>query len=180
MSPSAPRPPDEKRLTKARRRGTCPVGWGAGSDPIRWKSLVKQSAAIKVNKNNLDDLRTDHLVRFVERSPAGQMRDAVSELLDLIEAEAVEPLGTAGKAVAAEDIAERLETKVERIRRSGDDPEGLELVEDAVAHLRAYEDEVVAPWAFEDGDGIRWFVLATKEAEVVACYTSRPFVESET
>lgn len=134
--------------------------------------------AMKIHST--DDLKLDHLARFVEQSPAGQMRDAVSELVDMLEADTVEPLGAAGKAVPAEDLAERLETKVERLRRGGDEPEGLELLEDAVAHLRAYEDEIVAPWAFEDGDGIRWFVLATKTAEVVACYTSRPFIESET
>jgi hypothetical protein len=63
------------------------------------------------------------------------------------------------------------------VRRRDEPPEGLDVIEDAVAHLRAHDD-VVAPFTFEDGEGIRWFVLASGE-EVVACYTSEPFIESD-
>ncbi|MCC7380662.1 MAG: hypothetical protein IT384_02470 [Deltaproteobacteria bacterium] len=119
------------------------------------------------------------LSRFIERSSSQHMPEAAAELLDLLENDAVEAVVSPGRPIPAEELAERLETKVTKLRRRSDDtPEGLDLIEDAVAHLRAHEDEMVAPWTFEDGEGIRWFVLA-QEDEVVACYTSRPFVEAD-
>jgi hypothetical protein len=101
-------------------------------------------------------------------------------LLELIEADAVEALGAPGKSVPAEEVAERLDFRVEKLRRrsSDDDPEGIALIEDAVAHLRAHEDTLVSPCTFEDSEGIRWFVLSIGD-EIVACYTSRPFVEAD-
>src|SRR5262245_24381813 len=116
------------------------------------------------------------LSRFLESAPPGTMHEVASSLLELIEADAVEPLGL-GRPVASEEIAERLETRLERVRRRDEQPEGLDVIEDAVAHLRAYDD-LVAPMTFEDGEGIRWFVFASGE-DVVACYTSAPFVEAD-
>jgi hypothetical protein len=119
------------------------------------------------------------LNRFIEHSSSEYMPEAAAQLLEMIEADAVEPLGGPGKAIAAEELADRLENRVSRLRRRGEDEvEGLDLIEDAVAHLRAHEDTLVAPWAFEDSEGVRWFVLA-HEDEVVACYTSKPFVEAD-
>lgn len=121
---------------------------------------------------------SNSLSKFIEKSSSEYMPDAASQLLELMEADEVEPLGE-GKAVPAEELAERLESRVSRLRRRSDDaPEGLDLIEDAVAHLRAHEDAMVAPWAFEDSEGVRWFVLA-REDEVVACYTSKPFIEAD-
>jgi hypothetical protein len=117
------------------------------------------------------------LSRYVEKTPAGTMSEVASSLLELLEADAVEVVGTPGRPVPAEDVAERLETRLEKVRRRDDPPEGLDMIEDAVAHLRAYDD-IVAPFTFEDGDGVRWFVLAAND-DVVACYTSAPFMEAD-
>ncbi len=124
---------------------------------------------------------TDGLHRFIEHSSSDLMLDLASELLDLLESDAVEPLSSPGRALRCEEVAERLEQRVDRIRRKREDGiDGLDAIEDAVAHLRARESELVAPWTFEDGEGIRWFVLHNEDDdEVVACYTSRPFVEAE-
>lgn len=105
------------------------------------------------------------------------MAEVASSLLELLEADAVEVVGSPGKPVPAEDVAERLETRLEKVRRRDDPPEGLDVIEDAVAHLRAHDD-TVAPFTFEDGDGVRWFVLASND-DVVACYTSAPFMEAD-
>jgi len=122
---------------------------------------------------------SDCLSKFIERSGSDFMPDAASELLDLIESDAVEPLRSPGRSIRAEDVAERLEQRVDRIRRRGEDEiDGLDLIDDAVAHLRAREADMVDPWTFEDGEGIRWFVLANQE-DVIACYTSRPFIEAD-
>jgi hypothetical protein len=120
------------------------------------------------------------LSRFIESSSADYMPQAATELLELLEADAAEALGPPGKPVPAEEVAERLEIRVEKLRRRAGDPdeEGLLLIEDAVAHLRAQEDTPVSPYTLEDSEGIRWFVLAVGD-EVVACYTSRPFVEAD-
>lgn len=122
---------------------------------------------------------SDCLNRFIERSASDYMPDAASELLDLIESDAVEPLGNPGRSLRAEDVAERLEQRIDRIRRRGEDGiSGLDLIDDAVAHLRAREADMVDPWKFEDGEGIRWFVLAN-QGDVIACYNSRPFIEAD-
>ena len=122
---------------------------------------------------------SEGLARFIESSTSDSMPEAASELLDLMESDAVEPLTAPGRPVPAEEVAERLEQRVDRIRRRHDEGvDGLELVEDAVAHLRARELDMVAPWTFEDSDGVRWFVLAS-EGDVVACYTSRPFLAAD-
>jgi hypothetical protein len=118
------------------------------------------------------------LGRFIESSGSEYMPEAAATLLELIEADAVEPLNQPGSPIAAEEMADRLETRLERMRRRAHEPEGLDLIEDAVAHLRAHESDIVSPWTFEDGDGIRWFVLSLGD-EVVACYTSAPFVETD-
>jgi hypothetical protein len=116
------------------------------------------------------------LSQFVESSDSG-MGEIASSLLELLEADAVEVIGSPGKPIAAEEVADRLETRLEKVRRRDDPPEGLEVIEDAVAHLRAHDD-VVAPFTFEDGEGVRWFVLASGN-DVVACYTSAPFIEAD-
>lgn len=107
------------------------------------------------------------------------MPEAASRLLELLDADEVEPLDQPGAAIQAEDLAERLETRVDKVRRRSEVlPEGIDLIEDAIAHLRAADGETVHPWTFEDGEGIRWFVLANDD-EVIACYTSEPFVEAD-
>lgn len=123
----------------------------------------------------------DSLARFIEDSAADHMPDAASELLELIEADEVEPIAQPGDAVLAEEIAERLEQRLEKLRRRSDKlPKGVALIEDAIAHLRANDGVEVEPWSFEDSDGVRWFVLATSDDEdVIACYTSAPFVEAD-
>jgi len=119
----------------------------------------------------------DSLSRFIENSTADHMPDAATRLVELLEADEVEPLKSPGKAVNAEDIAERLEDRVEKLRNR--EAEGLDLIEDAIAHLRAADGVRLEPWTFEDSDGIRWFVLADEDEDVVACYTSAPFIESD-
>jgi hypothetical protein len=116
------------------------------------------------------------LSQFVESSDSG-MGEVASSLLELLEADALEPISTPGKPIPAEELADRLETRLEKVRRRDDPPDGLDVIEDAVAHLRAHDD-VVAPFTFEDGEGVRWFVLASGE-DVVACYTSAPFIEAD-
>ena len=121
----------------------------------------------------------DSLGRFIESSPSEFMPGAAAQLLELIEADEVEPIGQPGTPVIADEIAERLENRLERIRNRGDSElEGLELIEDAVAQLRAHDSSNLAPWTFEDSDGVRWFVLKDSDSDdVIACYTSAPFVE---
>ncbi|MEE2903196.1 MAG: hypothetical protein VYC39_12760 [Myxococcota bacterium] len=122
---------------------------------------------------------SDSLNRFIEHSASDYMPDAASELLDLIESDSVEPLGNPGRSLRAEEVAERLEQRIDRIRQRGDESvDGLSLIDDAVAHLRAREADMVDPWKFEDGEGIRWFVLAN-QGDVIACYNSRPFIEAD-
>jgi hypothetical protein len=123
---------------------------------------------------------SEQLARFIESQPSDLMLEAAHELLELVEADAVEQVSSAGKPQSAEELAERLEGRIERLRRRDDSVDGIELLEDAVAHLRASESDAVCPWTYEDGEGIRWFVLATEDDdEIVACYTSRPFVEAD-
>jgi len=121
----------------------------------------------------------ERLNRFLEDTASEHMPDAAARLVELLEADEVEPLGDRGKLVAAEDLADRLEDRMRKVRRRNDHAEGMEVVEDAVAQLRASDGVRVAPFAFEDGDGIRWFVLADEQDDVIACYTSEPFVEAE-
>jgi hypothetical protein len=121
------------------------------------------------------------LGQFVESRASGPMNEAASQLLEMLASDEVETLGAGGRPVAAEDLADRLEAKVERLRRQRDDePEGLELIEETLNQLRASEGELIVPWTLEDSDGVRWFVLADAEQQVVACYTNAPFVEVET
>jgi hypothetical protein len=121
----------------------------------------------------------DSLGRFLENSGSEPMNDVAGQLLELIEADEVEPVGT-GDPVAAEEIAERLENRLSRLRKRSDaEVEGLSMIEDAVAYLQANDDTKLVPWTFEDSDGIRWFVLADEDDDVVACYTSAPFVEAD-
>ena len=118
------------------------------------------------------------LGRFIENTSSEHMPDAASQLLELLEADEVEQLG-GGDSQPAEDLAERLENRLQRLMRRDDVPDGVELIEDAVAHLRAIDGSMVKPFTFEDSDGIRWFVLADQHEDVVACYTSEPFIEAE-
>ncbi len=123
----------------------------------------------------------ESLGAFIDRSGRASMPNAASQLLELLEAEEVEALDQPGTPVAAEDAAERLENRLERLRkRAAREPEGITRIEDAVASLRANDGVVVTPWTFEDGEGVRWFVLASDEdEEVIACYTSAAFVEAD-
>ncbi len=116
------------------------------------------------------------LSRFIESTASEHMPDAASQLVDLLEADEVEPLSAPGKPVLAEDIADRLEDRLRRTRFAVED---RRVIEDAVAHLRAREGATLAPWSFEDGEGVRWFLLADDEEDIVACYTSEVFRESE-
>lgn len=121
------------------------------------------------------------LGNFIESHARGAMNEAASQLLELLAADEVETLGAGGRPVSAEDLADRLEAKVERLRKQRDDePEGLELIEETLVQLRASEGALIVPWTLEDGDGLRWFVLADDNQQVVACYTNAPFVEVET
>lgn len=123
----------------------------------------------------------ESLARFIEDSAADHMPKAAATLLELLESDEVEPIAQPGEAVMADEIAERLEQRVEKLRKRADKlPEGIALIEDAIAHLRAYDGVEVEPWSFEDSDGIRWFVIATSDdEEIVACYTTAPFVEAD-
>src|SRR5438552_5788236 len=96
------------------------------------------------------------LGRFIESTSSEYMPEAAATLLELLEADAVEPIGQPGSPVSAEEMAERLESKLQKLRKRRDDsPEGLDVIEDAVAHLRAHESDILAPWTFEDGEGVR-------------------------
>jgi hypothetical protein len=122
----------------------------------------------------------DSLGRFLENSGSEPMNDVAGQLLELLEADEVEPVGNPGDPVSAEEIAERLETRLARLRKRSDaEVEGLGQIEDAVAYLQANDDTKLVPWTFEDSDGIRWFVLADEDDDIVACYTSAPFVEAD-
>ena len=123
----------------------------------------------------------ESLEAFIDRSGRAAMPEAASELLELLEAEEVEPLDQPGRPVAAEDAADRLENRLERLKKRAErEPEGITLIEDAVASLRANDGVVVSPWTYEDGEGVRWYVLANDEdEEVIACYTSAAFVEAD-
>ena len=123
----------------------------------------------------------ESLARFIEDSAADHMPTAAANLLELIEADEVEPLAQPGEAVLADELAERLEQRLEKVRRRSDKlPEGVAVIEDAIAHLRANDGVEVEPWSFEDSDGVRWFVLATADDEdIVACYTTAPFIEAD-
>lgn len=123
----------------------------------------------------------DSLARFIEDSAADHMPRMASSLLELIESDEIEPLDQPGDALMAEEAAEKLENKLEKVRRrSGKPPAGLNVIEDAIAHLRANDGIEVEPWTYEDSDGVRWFVLAsTDDEDIIACYTTAPFVEAD-
>lgn len=117
------------------------------------------------------------LGRFIDTKDATSMHEIASSLLEMLVSDELEALGGPGRPVLSEEVAQRLEDRLEKVRTRTEPPDGLEVIEDAVAHLRAHDD-LVAPFTFEDGEGIRWFVMASGE-DVVACYTSAPFVEAE-
>ena len=122
----------------------------------------------------------DSLGRFLENSGSEPMNEIAGQLLELIEADEVEPVGSSAESVRAEEVAERLENRLARLRKRNDsEVEGLGVIEDAVAYLQANDDAQLVPWTFEDSDGIRWFVLADEDDDIVACYTSAPFVEAD-
>lgn len=122
----------------------------------------------------------ESLGSFIESSGSPTMPGAATQLVELLEADEVEPLDQPGTSVTAEELAERLEQRLERLRKKGPEPTGVQLVEDAVALLRANEGITVSPWTYEDSDGVRWFVLADEdEDEIIACYTSAPFIEAD-
>lgn len=123
----------------------------------------------------------ESLEAFIDRSGRASSPSAASQLLELLEAEEVEALEQPGRPLTAEEAADRLESRLERLKKRNDrEPEGITLIEDAVASLRANDGLVVRPWTFEDGEGVRWYVLADDEdEEVIACYTSAAFVEAD-
>ncbi|MCA9552465.1 MAG: hypothetical protein KC933_20695 [Myxococcales bacterium] len=123
----------------------------------------------------------ESLGSFIDHSGSTHMPDAAGQLLELLEADEVEALDSPGTALMAEDAADRLEARLERIKkRGGRMPPGTRLIEDAVTHLRANEGVEVTPWTYEDGEGVRWFVLTSEEDdEIIACYSSAPFVDAE-
>lgn len=123
----------------------------------------------------------ESLARFIEDSASDHMPSAASELLELLESDEVEPIDSSSPAGMAEDVAERLEQRLEKVKRRSDKlPDGVALIEDAIQHLRAADGTEVERWSFEDSDGVRWFVLASIDDEdVLACYTSAPFVEAD-
>lgn len=119
------------------------------------------------------------LGRFIESCGSDAMSEGASQLLELVESDLVEPLGR-GTRVSAELLAERLETRLDRLKNRGIRlSDGVDLAEEALARLRANEHDLVDPWTYEDGEGVRWFVLANETADVIACYTSAPFIEAD-
>ncbi len=123
----------------------------------------------------------ESLGRFAERAKGRAMEDTANQLIDLLDTDAVEPVRMPGGFANAEDLADRLEARVQKVlRRADEPPEGIEVVEEAVAYLRAHDGTAVASFAFEDGDGVRWFVLTDQKHRVLACYTSAPFMVDET
>ncbi|MEL6187552.1 MAG: hypothetical protein AAFU79_23275 [Myxococcota bacterium] len=123
----------------------------------------------------------ESLGRFIEESAADHMPAAAATLLELLESDEVEPLAQPGDSVMAEEVAEQLEQRLDKIKRRSDKlPEGVALIEDAIAHLRANDGIEVEPWSYEDSNGVRWYVLASSDEEdVVACYTTAPFIEAD-
>ena len=123
----------------------------------------------------------ESLGSFIESSGSPTMPGAATQLVELLEADEVEPLDQPGTSVTAEELAERLEQRIERLRKKGPEPTGIQLVEDAIALLRANEGITISPWTYEDSDGVRWFVLANEDEddEIIACYTSAPFIEAD-
>lgn len=122
---------------------------------------------------------TEKLGRFIESSGSSYMPEAAAHLLELLESDEVEPLDQPGTSMSAEEMAERLENRLERVRKRAElNLQGIGLIEDAVAHLRANDGAEVAPWTFEDSEGIRWFVVADDDG-IIACYTSQPFIEAD-
>ncbi|MEO1336859.1 MAG: hypothetical protein AAFV29_14525 [Myxococcota bacterium] len=136
------------------------------------------SASNAVQVLNMDI--KDSLSRFIESAVSDTMGEAASQLLELVEEDEVEPIGAPGDAIASETLAERLENRLSKLRKRSDRlPDGIELIEDAVATLRTNDGLTLYPWSFEDSDGIRWFVLADEDEEVIVCYTSAPFIEAD-
>ena len=122
----------------------------------------------------------DCLSRFIDSAVSDTMGEAASQLLELLEEDEVEPIGAPGDAIASETLAERLENRLTKLKKRSDQlPDGIDLIEDAVATLRTNDGLTLYPWSFEDSDGIRWFVLADEDEEVIVCYTSAPFVEAD-
>jgi len=120
------------------------------------------------------------LSRFIEDTASEHMPEAASQLLELLESDEVEPLGAPGTPVLAEEVADRLEGQLQRSKGPlNGAAQAARLIEDAVQHLRAAEGETLEPWSFEDSDGVRWFVLANQDEDVVACYSSAAFVETD-
>lgn len=140
-----------------------------------------QTAQATATKERHEIDLIDTLRRYVEASNADHMPEAAQGLKELLEEDEVEGLDTPGRPVYAEDVADQLENKLARIRRKSEDPpEGLLLIEDAIAHLRTYEGSLATPWSFEDGEGVRWFLLVDEASlDVVACYTTAPFIEAD-
>ncbi len=123
----------------------------------------------------------ESIARFLESSSSDAMQKSAATLLELMESDEVEPIDTPEDTVAAEDLAERLERRLEKLRRRGEKlPDGAAAIEDAVTYLRAHDGAQLERWSYEDGDGVRWFLLANDEdEEVVACYSDAPFVEAD-
>lgn len=120
------------------------------------------------------------LSRFIEDSTSEHMPEAASQLMELLESDEVEPLGAPGEPVVAEELADRLEAQLERSKSPvNGSPRAARLIEDAVQHLRAAEGETLEPYSYEDSDGVRWFVLTNGDEDVVACYTSAAFVQTD-
>ncbi len=120
------------------------------------------------------------LSRFIDSAVSDTMGQAASQLLELLEEDEVEPIGTPGDAISSDVLAEQLDGKLSKLRKRSDDlPEGIELIEDAVATLRTNDGLTLYPWSFEDSDGIRWFVLADEDEEAIVCYTSAPFIVAD-
>lgn len=122
----------------------------------------------------------ESLARFIEDSAAERMLAAATELLELMEADELEPLSQPGDPVMAEEHSDRLEKRLEKAKRGGNSPSGAILIEDAVNHLRAHEGIEVEPWTYEDSSGVRWVVLtSTEDEEVIACYHTASFIEAD-
>src|SRR5262249_36174583 len=124
---------------RSTRRGSPPRGMAvcARIPPAPMCTCFRDHLVILADRSKAGpemDLQRN-LSKFVEANADGTMSEVASNLIELLEADAVEVIGAPGRPIASEEIAERLETRLERVRKRDSEPEGLDVIEDAVAHL---------------------------------------------
>lgn len=122
------------------------------------------------------DLR-ELLAGFAEDTSATHMQEAATQLIDLLDEDLLEPIHTPGEPILAEELANRLERRVEQVRRRGGEVSGIALLDEALAHLRANDGSTLSPYSYEDSEELRWVVLVDEDDEILACYHNGPFIE---